>query len=106
MSRIWTFAGGAENLNEEAFNKRLGSNMVFLTGALIDIDKKSYPTFSAEKLVKPDGSQTSNLTIKMAAPKSGAAMILYLPGLKESFRLTERLNTRCSGEESLLSGQK
>ena len=30
----------------------------------------------------------------------------YLPGLKLSFRLTERLNTRCSGAESLLSGQK
>ena len=30
----------------------------------------------------------------------------YLPGLKESFRLTLRLNTRCSGVESLLSGQK
>ena len=30
----------------------------------------------------------------------------YFLGLKLSFRLTERLNTRCSGEESLLSGQK
>ena len=30
----------------------------------------------------------------------------HLPGLKESFRLTERLNTRCSAEESRLSGQK
>ena len=32
--------------------------------------------------------------------------LCYLPGLKESFKLTERLNTRCSGDESLLSGQK
>ena len=32
--------------------------------------------------------------------------LFYFPGLKESFRLTERLNTRCSGLESLLSGQK
>ena len=30
----------------------------------------------------------------------------YLPGLKESFRLTLRLNTRCPGAQSLLSGQK
>ena len=32
--------------------------------------------------------------------------LYYFPGLKESFKLTERLNTRCSGVESLLSGQK
>lgn len=31
---------------------------------------------------------------------------VYFVGLKLSFRLTERLNTRCSGVESLLSGQK
>ena len=30
----------------------------------------------------------------------------YFPGLKLSFRLTERLNTRWSGVQSLLSGQK
>ena len=30
----------------------------------------------------------------------------YFPGLKESFRLTERLNTRWPGAQSLLSGQK
>ena len=30
----------------------------------------------------------------------------YFPGLKLSFKLTERLNTKCSAEESLLSGQK
>ena len=30
----------------------------------------------------------------------------YFLGLKLSFRLTERLKTRCSGAESLLSGQK
>lgn len=30
----------------------------------------------------------------------------YLPGLKLSFKLTERLNTRCSDVQSLLSGQK
>ena len=33
-------------------------------------------------------------------------LFYYFPGLKLSFRLTERLKTRCSGEESLLSGQK
>ena len=32
--------------------------------------------------------------------------IIYLPGLKESFRLTERLNTRWPGVQSLESGQK
>ena len=30
----------------------------------------------------------------------------YFPGLKLSFRLTERLNTRRPGAQSLLSGQK
>ena len=38
--------------------------------------------------------------------KQGGFYTIYFPGLKESFRLTERLNTRCSGLESLLSGQK
>lgn len=30
----------------------------------------------------------------------------YLPGLKLSFKLTDRLKTKWSGVESLLSGQK
>ena len=38
--------------------------------------------------------------------RQGGFYTIYFPGLKESFRLTERLNTRCSGLESLLSGQK
>ena len=36
----------------------------------------------------------------------GAAKVIYLPGLKESFRLTDLLNTRCSALLSLESGQK
>ena len=39
---------------------------------------------------------------------AGTAAIIsfYLPGLKESFRLTERLKTRWPGAQSRLSGQK
>ena len=39
-------------------------------------------------------------------PDQFRQIFYYFPGLKLSFRLTLRLKTRCSGVQSLLSGQK
>ena len=46
------------------------------------------------------------LTPRGVLPGGVRRHIDYFPGLKLSFRLTERLNTRCSGVQSRLSGQK
>ena len=63
---------------------------------------------------RPPGRTLRDCTIndnlqmdRKTAPSGGMEpKLFYLPGLKESFRLTERLKTRWSGVESLLSGQK
>ena len=42
---------------------------------------------------------------KKTAAHPSCRLKCYLPGLKESFRLTERLKTRWPGAQSRLSGQ-
>lgn len=51
---------------------------------------------------KPRGGENTPPRGREYSAKTGD----HLPGLKLSFKLTERLNTRCSGVQSLLSGQK
>ncbi len=54
--------------------------------------------------------EKAQLSLTIFVKQSGGSdeppQLFYLPGLKLSFRPTERLKTRCSGVLSLLSGQK
>ena len=65
------------------------------------------PILGPVAIAKPVSGRTASL-LNNFKPTGylPVGLCVYLAGLKLSFRLTERLNTKCSAEESLESGQK